>query len=119
MWMDYDSLTNRIDIDLLDREYLEAARDAAAEMEGVRTGPFPPDVRAEIYRFLIDEVRRWDNNVLLYLSTETREMWDELKDELGQNPCLYVCACSSVAIPGRKLALSPELCYSTYASKPS
>ena len=75
-------------------------------------------MRSEIYRFLIKEVRRWDKDVLLYISTESRDMWDELKDELGQDPCAYICACSSVAVPGRRLALSPGLRYSTYHRSP-
>ena len=87
-------------------------------MRGKRSGPFPHHVRREIYRTLIGEVRRWDKDVLLYLSTETREMWDELKDELGQDPRSYVCACSSVAVPGRRLALSPAFRYSTYHPTP-
>ena len=119
MWMDIDTLLSRIDADLLDAEYLEAARKAADELKGVKTGPFPHHVRAEIYRFLINEARRWDKDVLLYISTETREMWDELKDDLGQDPRTYVCACSSVAVPGRRLSLSSELRYSTYHPAPS
>jgi hypothetical protein len=87
-------------------------------MKGARTGPFPHPVRKEIYRFLIREVRRWDLDVPLYLSTETREMWDELQEELGQDPRSYVCACSSVAVPGGRLALSPGLRYSTYHPTP-
>ena len=84
----------------------------------MRTGPFPHEVRNEIYRFFIREVRRWDRDVLLYVSTETREMWDELKDELGQDPRSYLCGCSSVAVPGRRLALSPGFRYSTYNPTP-
>jgi hypothetical protein len=45
-------------------------------------------------------------------------MWDELKDELGQDPSAYVCACSSVAVPGGGLALNPGLRYSTYHPTP-
>ena len=119
MWNTYDSLIKAIDPDLLDQEYMDAAREALEEMKGVRTGPFPHHVRAEVYRFMINEVRRWDKDVLLYISTESREMWDELKDELGQDPRAYVCACSSVAVPGRRLALSPDLRYSTYHPTPS
>lgn len=119
VWNTYDSLVKTIDPDLLDQKYLEAAREASEEMKGIRTGPFPHHVRAEIYRFMINEVRRWDKEVLLYLSTESRDMWDELKDELGQDPRAYVCACSSVAVPGRRLALSPDLRYSTYNPTPS
>ena len=43
---------------------------------------------------------------------------DELKDELGQDPECYVCGCSSVAVPGRRLALSPTFRRSTYAPTP-
>ena len=56
--------------------------------------------------------------MLLYVSTETREMWDELKDELGQDPRCYVCGCSSVAVPGRRLGLSPGFRFSTYSPTP-
>jgi len=118
IWNSVESLTSTIDPQLLDPDCLEAARAAAEEMKGQRAGPFPHDVRAEIYRHFIREVRRWDKDVLLYVSTETREMWDELKDELGQDPRAYVCACSSVAVPGGKLALSPGFRYSTYHPTP-
>ena len=119
MWMDMASLLNRLDANLLDTEYVDAARAASEQLEGSKTGPFPHHVRAEIYRFLINEARRWDKDVLLYLSTESREMWDELKDELGQDPNSYICACSSVAVPGGRSALSPDLRYSTYSPTPS
>ena len=118
IWNTYDSMANSLDLDLLDPDCVQAAYDAREEMRGVRTGPFPHAVRVEIYRFLIREVRRWDKDVLLYVSTETREMWDELQDELGQYPRSYVCACSSVAVPGRRLALSPGFRYSTYHPTP-
>ena len=42
----------------------------------------------------------------------------ELQEELGQDPRCYVCACSSVAVPGRKLALSPAFRCSTYHPTP-
>lgn len=119
IWNTYDSLIKTIEPSLLDEEYLEAAREASEEMKDIKTGPFPHHVRAEIYRFLINEVRRWDKDVLLYVSTESREMWDELKEELGQDPRAYVCGCSSVAVPGRRLALSPDFRYSTYSPTPS
>jgi DNA repair photolyase len=118
VWNSYESLITSINPDLLDPEYLEAARNAQEEMKGVRAGPFPHEARKEIYRFLIREVRRWDPDVLLYVSTESREMWDELKTELGQDPRSYICGCSSVAVPGRRLAISPGFRYSTYNPTP-
>ncbi|MFO8007525.1 MAG: hypothetical protein R6V05_07325 [Candidatus Brocadiia bacterium] len=114
MWMDYASLTEKIAPDLLDPEFAEAARESAEELEGVRTGPFPHELRAQVYRFFIREARRHDEDVPLYVSTESREMWDELTDELGQEPGAYVCGCSPVALPGGRLALSKGCPASTY-----
>jgi len=118
IWNTYESMASTLPLDLLDPECVAAAKDATEKMKGTRCGPFPHDTRKEIYRHLISEVRRWDKDVPLYLSTETRELWDELKDELGQDPRSYVCACSSVAVPGGKLGLSPGLKYSTYHPTP-
>ncbi len=116
MWMDFDGLADKIDLDLLDPEYVEAAREAAGRLEGVRTGPFPEEVRAEVYRFFIREVRRWDEELPIYISTESREMWEELAEELGQEPGSYVCGCSPVALPGGRLALSQGCPASTYVT---
>ena len=118
IWNTYESMAKSLDLALLDPECVEAARAARDEMKGMRTGPFPHQVRKEIYRFFIREVRRWDKDVLLYVSTETREMWDELKDELGQDPRSYICGCGSAAVAGRRLALSPGFRYSTYNPTP-
>jgi DNA repair photolyase len=118
MWNTYERMAETLDRDLLDQGYVRAAYEARDEMRKQRCGPFPHHVRKEVYQFLIREVRRWDPETLLYVSTETREMWDELKDELGQDPRSYVCACSSVAVPGGRLALSPAFRYSTYHPTP-
>jgi len=119
MWMKYEDLLKFIEPELLDPELLAAAKGAADRMADVRTGPFPPEVRADIYRFFIREIRKHDKKIPLYISTESREMWDELAGELGQDPRAYVCGCSSVAVPGRKLALCKELKCSTYSPTPS
>ncbi|MEA3401930.1 MAG: hypothetical protein U9R79_11905 [Armatimonadota bacterium] len=114
MWNTMASLEQKIDLKLLEPEYVQAARDAADELEGVITGPFPHEVRAEVYRYLIEQVRRWDEQVPLYISTESREMWDEMAGELGQRPETFFCGCSSVALPGRTLAVSKDCPHSTY-----
>jgi hypothetical protein len=118
MWNTYESMASTLPLELLDPEFVAAARESAAEMKCVGTGPFPHQVRKAIYQSLIREVRRWDEDVPLFLCTESREMWDELTVELGQDPRAYLCACSSVAVAGRKLALSPAFRYSTYHPTP-
>jgi len=118
IWNTFESMEATIPLELLDPDCVSAARESANEMKGVRTGPFPHNIRKEIYQFLIREVRRWDKEVPLYVCTESREMWDELTGELGQDPRDYICGCGSVAVPGRKLALSPAFRYSTYHPTP-
>ena len=115
IWNSYEQMCRKLGADRLDPELVAAARDAQAEMEGSQVAPFPHEARAMVYRFFIEQIRKWDTDVPLYVSTETREMWDELKDELGQDPRAYVCGCSSVAVPGRRLKLCDELRYSTYS----
>lgn len=115
MWMDLETLGSKIDLDLLDPQFVQAAHDAAEEMEGNVCAPFPHHVRKEIYQFLIEQVRRHDSDVKLFLSTESREMWDELSGELGQDPNAFLCGCSSVALPGGRLSLSEGCPHSTYS----
>jgi len=118
MWNTYDSLVSSLPVEFLDSECVDAAREAAAEMKGKVYGPFPHEIRKKIYQFFIQQARRHSKDVLLYVSTESREMWNDLKDQLGQDPNVYICGCGSLAIPGRKLAINPGLRYSTYHPTP-
>jgi hypothetical protein len=83
-------------------------------MEGVRVGPYPHHVRKEIYQYLIGEARKHSDDVLLYVSTESRAMWEDIADDLGQDPSSFFCGCSSVAVPGGKVQLSQGCPYSTF-----
>ncbi len=113
MWMDAATLKSRIDPDLLDPEYLQIMEEAQEEMAGVNTGPFPEAVRLQIYRHIIQQVRRFSKDIPLYVSTETPEVWSALRGELGQDPRHFLCGCGPVAMPGGKLALSKDLKYTT------
>lgn len=113
MWMDASSLRDRLEMGELDPAFVDALNASEEEMRGVRSGPFPPSVRKEIYSFLIQEIRRWDKDALLYISTETPQMWEELGEELGQDPRAFVCGCGPVALPGGKLGLSGDFKHST------
>ncbi len=117
MWMTAEQLKQRIDPALLAPEYVAAMEEAADDMKEVHTGPFPPAVRAEVYRFFIEEVRRWSKEVPIYLSTESRELWDELGPQIGQDKRAFVCGCGPLALPGGGLAVSRSFKYSTYEAK--
>jgi len=114
IWMNVEDLKARIDPELLDSDYLREAEETAATMNGQSHAPFPHHVRAEIYRFLIGEVRRWDADVPIFLSTETREMWAELEDEVGQKARSFMCGCNPIQLPGPRLRYSEKIKRSTY-----
>ena len=119
IWSTYEAMKNTLPVEILDEDCVTAARESADEMAGDRAGPFPHAVRKEIYQHMIREVRRWDKDVKLYVCTESRQMWDELRDELGQDPLSYVCGCGSAAVPGGTMGLSRGFRYSTYSPTPA
>lgn len=114
MWMDLEAVDKCIGLERLDPDLVAAARREADAMNGVRTGPFPHAARADAYRFLLREIRRWDERIPVYVSTESREMWAELKDELGQNPATFICGCNPIEGPGPRMMFSEHLRTSTY-----
>jgi hypothetical protein len=66
------------------------------------TKPFPEPQRAEIYQHCIDEIRKWNSDVPISLSTETWSMWRRFADQLGAQPHNYVCGCGPQCTPGLK-----------------
>lgn len=114
IWMEVDALKQRLGGELIDPEFLQAAEDAVEEMKGQTHAPFPHEWRAKLYRFLISEVRRWDADVPIFLSTETREMWRELEDEIGQQARTFMCGCNPVQVPGPRVRSGGAIPASTY-----
>ena len=107
-WMGYPDLVKLADTSLLDPWALHEAEKATEAMKGVHTGPYPPHVRQAIYEFAIDEIRKYDREVPVALSTETTEMWRELGPKLGMDAGNYVCGCGPQVTPGlRKLPCNP------------
>jgi len=109
MWTEFDELERIVDLDVLDRQFVEAARKAARKpTKFPRMRPFPHEVRKEIYEFYLREIRAIDKDVPLTLSTESLEMWRDLGAKLGVRPDNYTCGCGPRAVPGLKtLAQSP------------
>lgn len=102
MWMKVKDLEEAMPADLLDPEHLKAAREQAETVAKSQAGPFPHPVRAQIYGFFVDEIRKHDKHVPISLSTETLEMWREFKDRLGVGPGHYVCGCGPQCTPRLK-----------------
>jgi spore photoproduct lyase len=104
MWMTFSQLERCIPLDRLDPVFVDAARryDADIGPDGSRTGPFPPDKRCEVYRFLLEEIRALDRDVPVTLSTESMEVWKVMGPLLGVTPGEYVCGCGPCATPGLK-----------------
>jgi hypothetical protein len=114
IWMPLKRVAEQIGLDLLDPEFVAAAQAEEDSMNGQTHAPFPHHVRAEIYRFLIGEVRKWDADVPIFLSTGTREMWAELEGEVGQKARSFMCGCNPIQVPGPKMKYSEKIKRSTF-----
>lgn len=106
IWWNYERLEKVLDTDQLDPTFVAAAREAQEEMKDSRHGPFPHEKRAEMYRFLIGEARKYDPKLPLFVSTETARIWDELAPVIGQNPRKFFCGCNPVQGPGPRYVSS-------------
>ena len=107
-WMTYEEMTQLFDTSELDPAYVKAAEESVEEVANTRCKPFPHWVRAEIYDFFLEEIRRWDKDIPVTLSTETWDMWKEFGPKVGQNPANYVCGCGPQSVPNcKKLDVVP------------
>ena len=101
MWMSFEEMASCIDPDLLDQRFVDKARAAANEpWEYPHVGPFPHEVRREVYEFYHREIRAISKETPLTLSTESLAMWKDLANTLGVTPGNYTCGCGPCAVPG-------------------
>jgi len=92
----------------LDESFVQAALDQKEAMKDTLARPFPPDVRAAIYEHYLREIRRWDKDIPVSLSTENFAMWKRMGPALGATATTYVCGCGPNSVPGaRRLACHP------------
>ena len=106
----YDRLCGCFDIELLDPVYVEACRELyAGDPPGVPYWPdgkqmFPHQLRLDILRLFVDEIRRHDPEVPISFCDETPAIWAEFtREELGHGPDDYVCTCGPTSVPGNPL----------------
>lgn len=102
MWMDIDDMLRRVPRELLDPEAVAAAIAHKEAMKETLARPFTPEVRAAIYEHYLQEIRRWDKDIPVSLSTENFEMWKRLGPKLGATATNYVCGCGPNSVPGAK-----------------
>jgi len=117
MWMDAERFHKIFNPAMFDPLYISRMEESKEEMKGISTGPFPHDVRKEIYQFFINEIRKRQKSVPLFISTESREMWDDLKNLLGVSPSKFICGCGPVCLPGPRLAKTATSTYGRRTQK--
>lgn len=103
MWMDFEEMTSRLPVALLDPAFLKAAEESRDAMSDTLSRPFPDRVRQEIYEHYLREIRKHDPEIPVSLSTESFRMWSELHGRLGMTATNYVCGCGPQSTPGKRL----------------
>lgn len=102
MWNSYPEMTGMLDMGLLDPEFVQAAEKSQAEMAGTRSRPFPHEMRKKVYDHYLAEIRKYDREIPVSLSTENFRMWAAMKESLGCTAADYVCGCGPQCVPGLK-----------------
>ena len=110
-WMTGVQMVSSLDIDDFDPEFRDYAKGILAQGDPVRGIPynphgkhfFEPELRAKVYRHLIDEIRQHRSEQRITICMETPEMWQAFGPELGMSPDNYVCCCGPTSVPGNKL----------------
>lgn len=101
-WMGVDELKACFPVDQLDPDFLREAEQAKEAMEKRAVRPYPHHVRAEIYRFYIEEIRKYKPDIPITLCTEATDMWEEFAPLLNRKPENFVCGCGPMTVPGLK-----------------
>ena len=103
-WMTAAQMKDALDTTLFDEEY--AAALDRLDAEGFRPlgkHLFPHEMRADILRFVVDEIQRIRPEQPVSLCMETTAMWEELGPRLGTSPDHYACCCGPTSVPGHPL----------------
>jgi len=103
-WMDAATMKEAMDTSLWDERYVAALDGPAAQ--SYRPGTkhlLPHELRAELLRFVIEEIKRRRPEQPVSICMETRQMWRELGPLMGMTPQDYVCCCGPTSVPGHPL----------------
>jgi hypothetical protein len=93
-----------LDIDLFDPRFRDfVVAQSASEPGPHRKHLFPHELRREIFRYYLGEIRRLSPHTPVSLCMETEDMWADLSAELGMEPEDYACCCGPTSVPGHRL----------------
>jgi hypothetical protein len=93
-------LARIVPLDRLEPAALGAAQSTAAEMVGRKGAPFPPSLRAVLYRDLATLIRERLPETAVSLCLETAEVWDALAPRLvPRRGGAFLCNCGPRATP--------------------
>lgn len=103
-WMNARQMLRAIDVELLAPEF----RDYVYERSEAVPGPhqkhlFTHEMRLEVFRHHLREIRRLSPKTPVSICMETVDMWRDLGPELGMQPGNYACCCGPTSVPGHPL----------------
>ncbi len=90
--MDYETMCKTMDTGLFDKRFLRFTGGNEYEL-------FPHELREEVYKFYIQEIRQWNKDVNLALCLETPKMWKSLKGWLDGDQYNFKCCCGGKCVP--------------------
>ena len=97
-------MRDAMDLSLWDERYVAALDKLEAEgFQPVGKHVFPHEMRAEMLRFVIEEIKRHRPEQPVSICMETTDMWRELGPLMGMTPENYVCCCGPTSVPGHPL----------------
>ena len=103
-WMNARQMLAALDVELLDAPFRDFVH-AQAQFE---PGPhrkhlFPHEMRREVLRYVLGEIRRVSPQTPVSICMETVQMWQDMGPELGMTPENYACCCGPTSVPGHPL----------------
>lgn len=87
-------------VERMDPYFMRRVAEEEERMNGTHKAPFPADVRAEIYQYYLDEIRRVSPETPVALCTEDPDVWDRLEDQLAMTRTEMFCCCGGTSVPG-------------------
>lgn len=92
----YDQMQELFAPGVIDPEFLAAMRELQEDAEAWDKSQFPDELRARMYRVVLDEMKQHAPKTPVGLCREKRRIWDLFRDDfarMGQRPDNYVCNC--------------------------